>query len=58
MLHLQMLQCMHCLVAAMGIEMEQIVIGIPTDLRRIVWNRDQGLGYTVPETPQKSPGFS
>ena len=35
MLHLQMLLCMHCLVVVMVIEMEQIVIGIPTDLGKI-----------------------
>ena len=35
MLHLQTLLCMHCLVVAMGIEMERIVIGIPTDLKKI-----------------------
>ena len=39
--HLQMLLCMHCLVDAMGIEMEQTAIGTLTDLEKITSKQSQ-----------------
>ena len=41
MLHIQTQPCMHCLVGAMGIEMEHTVIGILTDLRKISSKQSQ-----------------
>ena len=39
--HLRTQLCTHCLVDATGIEMEQIVIGILTDLRKISSKQSQ-----------------